>query len=173
MSNLITAHGLTGFTEATFHHLGVPVYSAKTVRKVIGIWDSAVLDGTESLLNWKSVEYEATENDPTDRIYVFTRQGATSDLSAVEWSDPSLNEDTELTGDNRYIQVRVVIAAMVGGTPYQPGYGPGVGPTIERLIVKGITNATSSLFFTEAFELGFFPKSVVVTTESDGQIKLN
>lgn len=168
MTNLKQTHGLAGFSSATFSHLGIPVFSASSVRTVMGIWDSEVLDGTENLLNWTAVEYEATKNADTDRIYVYWRKGATSDLSDVAWSDPSLNETTELAGGDRYIQIRIVIVAHVlAPAPYQPTYNDGIGPTIQQLVVKGVTNTTSSLFFTKTYDLGFYPKSVVTTTEAD------
>jgi hypothetical protein len=168
MTDLVQNHGLTGFSEATFNHLGVPVFSATTVRTVMGIWDSEVLDGTENLLNWTSIEYEATKNDPSDRIYVYWRKGATADLSDVDWSEPSLNDTTTITGGERYIQIRLVVAAHVlAPAPYQPTYNDGIGPSIQSLLIKGVTNATSSLFFTKTYDLGFYPKSVVTTTEAD------
>ena len=167
MSDLIPIHGLEGFSEATFHHLGISAFSASTVRTIMGIWDSETLDGTENLLNWTAIEYEATKNAASDRIYIYWRKGATTDLSSVEWSNPSLNETTELTGSERYLQVRIVIVAHVlAPTPY-PTYGDGTGPTMQQLTVKGITNISSSLFFTKTYELGFYPKSVVATAEAD------
>lgn len=168
MTDLIQTHDLSGFSEAAFSHLGTPVFSASTVRTVVGIWDSAVLDGTENLLNWTAVEYEATKNHPSDRIYVYWRKGASADLSDTDWSDPSLNKTTALAGSERYIQVRVVILAhALSPAPYQPTYNDGIGPTVQSLFIKGVTNTTSSLFFTKTYDLGFYPKSVVATAEAD------
>ena len=41
------------------------------------------------------------------------------------------------------------------------------GPRLSRAKPAAVTSQTAALFFTEAFETGFYPKSVVITAETD------
>lgn len=168
MTDLKTTHGLTSFSAATFNHLGYEVFSGQLVKRVVGIWDSKPLDGTEYLLTWKEIAYTANLNDSDERIYVYTRSGSASDLDDVEWSDPSLNDSTELEDTGRYLQIRIVIVGTKAvPNPYY-GYTPSsIGPTISRMTVKGVTSVSASLFYTKAFELEFAPQSIVLTKEAD------
>jgi hypothetical protein len=168
VTDLKTAHGLTGFETATFNHLGFAIFSGFLVKKIVGIGDSEPLDGTQYLLTWKEIVYTANLNDSDERIYIFTRSGSTSDLSGIEWSSPSLNDTTSLSDTGRYLQVRIVIVGTKAiPSPYQ-GYTPSsIGPTISQMTIKGVTSASAALFYTETFELGFFPQSIVMTKEAD------
>jgi hypothetical protein len=165
-TDLAQQQGLTGFSEASFQYLGMPVYAAKTPRQVIGIWDSGVIDGTEYLLTWREAILSAIYSGPDDRVYLFSRTGPSADLSAVAWSAPGASLSLAVPSSDRYLQIRIVVVATTL-SPYPSYQFQSVGPTVERLTVKGVTSQSSSLFFTEAFSIGFYPKSIVVTAETD------
>jgi len=158
----------SAISSASFTPIGEPIWDAKIPRTVIGIWDSPVMDGGEYLLGWRDVTYIASKHDG-EYIVMYARTGATEDLSDVSWGDPSLNLETSISAHtDRYLQIRLMLVAKV----YIPIYYtysalPSGGPTINEMIITGVTSETASLFFTEAFELGFSPVSVVLTTESD------
>ncbi len=164
MTNLKNTHNLDGFSLAKFTHIGSNVFgTAKTVR-MIGVWDSDVLDGTEDLLIWKAIEWTATLQDPKDRVYIYTRTGDTKNITG-DWTGPVAKTISET---KRYIQIRIVI---LGTTPIQAQYptyqSDKIGPTIDQLTIKGTTSSTASLFFTKTYNIGFAPKSIVLTHESD------
>jgi hypothetical protein len=165
MINLIQKYSLEGFRKANLIETEYEIQGAFKAVKIIGIWDSDVLDGTEFLLIWKSIEWTATTYGPDDRVYIFIRSGDSDDLSSVEWSGP-VSESISHT--NRYIQIRI---AIVGTTPVDSQYptyqSDKVGPTVDRIIIKATTSSTSSIFFSKTFDLGFYPKSIVATLESD------
>jgi hypothetical protein len=165
-TDLIQQQSLQGFSEASFQHLGMKVYAAKTPRKVIGIWDSEVIDGSEYLLTWREAVAAATLNGVSDRVYLYDRTGPTSDLSAVAWSDPGVSLSLSIPSTDRYLQIRIVVVAA---TPsLYPGYqSQPIGPTVEQLTIKGVTSQTAAYFFTKAFPIGFYPKSVVITAETE------
>lgn len=155
-------------TSAVFTHMGQPIWGGVIPRTVVGIWDSGVMDGGSALLGWRDVSYTATKHDG-EYIVTYARSGDTEDLSDVSWGDPSLNAETDIsTHSGRYLQIRLVLVARV----YVPVYytytaEDSGGPVIEEMLITGVTSETSSLFFTKAFEIGFTPVSVVLTSESD------
>lgn len=164
MIDIISANGLTGLTRANFHNLGREVWSAKRPGFVFGIWDSDVIDGTEYLLIWKAIEWTASLQSENDRIYVYTRTGDSEDLSSTLWEGPVSQSISESA---RYIQIRIVILGTVASI-YQTYPGDNkIGPTIERMTLKGTTSATASLFYSKTFDLEFCPKSIILTAESD------
>jgi len=166
--DLKSRHSLNDFSKVTFTNIGHEIYSAKKVTKVIGIWDSLVLDGTEYLLAWKNIECMYSLNAEDERVYIYTRSSDSQDMEGIEWSGPNLNDMFNLDSNSRYIQLRIVILATYAvPSPYQTYQTDMIGPTVSQLKITGITSATSSLFFTKTFELGFFPKSIVLTSESD------
>jgi len=155
-------------TTAVFTHMGEPIWDGIIPRTVVGIWDSGVMDGGDALLGWRGVSYTATKHD-SEYIIMYARSGDTEDLSALSWGDPSLNPETDISAHTaRYLQIRLVLVAKV----YIPVYysyttQASGGPVITEMLITGVTSATASLFFTKAFELGFTPVSVVLTSESD------
>ena len=155
-------------TSATFTHIGEPIWDGVIPRTVIGIWDSGILDGSEYLLGWREVSYTATKHD-SEYVVMYARSGNTDDLSNVSWGNPSLNPETDVSAHTgRYLQIRLVLVAKVY-IPVYYTYGAEAsgGPVISEMLITGVTSETASLFFTETFELGFTPVSVVLTSESD------
>ena len=167
-TNLKNSQTDGSIVSASFVHMGQPIWDGRIPRTVIGIWDSGVMDGTTSLLGWRGISYTATKHD-SEYIVVYARSGDNTDLSGVSWGDPSVNNDTDISDHTgRYLQIRLVLVARV----YMPIYysyttEDSGGPVIEEMTVTGVTSETASLFFTETFELGFTPVSVVLTGESD------
>jgi len=151
--------------RAQFNHLGENVFGAFKTAKAIGIWDSEIIDGTEFLLIWKAIEWSATLQSDSDRVYVFTRSGDTDSLAGTEWTGPISESISE---EHQFIQIRIVIVGTTKvNAPYPSYYGNEIGPTVDRMTLKGTTSITSSLFFSKTFDIGFAPKSIVLTNESD------
>jgi len=165
MIDLTQKYSLSGFKKADLIEAGSEIYGSFKAMRIIGIWDSDVIDGTEFLLIWKSIEWSATLYDSRDRVYVFMRSGISEDLSSEEWSGP-VSESIDFT--DRYVQIRI---AIVGTTPVDVQYSTyqsnKVGPTVDRITIKATTSSTSSLFFSKTFDIGFYPSSIVATHESD------
>ena len=165
MVDLKQYYNLQGFSSVEFTHLGEEVFSTRKPAKMIGIWDSDVIDGTEYLLIWKEVEWIMSLQGTGDRVYVYIRTSDTEDMSESEWSGPISSSISET---QRYIQIRIAICGTVGVDPQYPTYQGGkIGPTVDRLTLKATTSSTASLFFSKTFDIGFAPKSIVFTDESD------
>lgn len=164
-TDLKALHSLDSFTSVSFNHLGQEVFGVNRTDRMIGIWDSGILDGTDSLLLWKSIEWDASLQSPDDRIYVYAKSSDSEDLSDVEWTGPVSSTVSE-TG--RYLQIRIVVLATTPvEAPYPSYYSDKIGPTISEMTVKATVSSNSSLFYSKTFDIGFAPKSIVLTDESE------
>jgi hypothetical protein len=165
MTDLKTIHQLSLFKTASFTHAGEETFGTFKTAKAIGIWDSDVIDGTEYLLIWKALELSSTLQSNNDRVYTYIRSGSTSDLTDQLWEGPV---SQSISKTSRFIQIRLVIVSTSPiNAPYPTYQSDKIGPTIDRLTLKGTASSTADLFFSKTFDIGFAPKSIVLTHESD------
>jgi len=153
-------------TSVKFHQLDLTLTFATKIASVIAIWETDPLDGGEDLLAWKAAIFSAYKPENSD-VYIFISNSSSSTSTDV-WNGPYRNFDTALTSfTERYLKIRIVLIQK-GELKYQYNYNVNpVGPYVDYLLVKCIVSGTSSKFFTKAFDIGFSPRYVALTAESD------
>lgn len=152
--------------KVQFHALAEKVFSSFKLWTVIGIWESKPLDGGETLLAWKQILLSCTKPENSD-IYLFV---SNSDTTSEEdaWIGPYRNDQTDIISlTKRYLKVRAVLIQR--GVPQQDyGYnGNVIGPSIESIFVQCVISGTASKFYTSVIDLGFSPRYILITSESD------
>jgi hypothetical protein len=152
------------FSKINFLQLDHPIFSANKITKVFGIWESDFLDGEESIISWKKINFSSTKPDHSD-IYVFV-SNTDNKQNEQEWHGPYRNNETILTHfSRRYMKIRAV---MTFSGEYQPDYQYlSCGPTINSIDIQCVTSENTSKFFTRSFDIGFNPKYMLLTSETE------
>lgn len=152
------------FQSVTFTQLTQPVFSAYKIGSVFAIWESDYLDGDVSLIAWKSIIMSAYKPAGSD-IYLFIAN-ADSNTEKPAWYGPYRNNDTIITEfSKRYMKIRAI---MLYAGEYTPSYQYSTtGPSISSISLQCMTSQNSAKFFTKSFELGFSPKYILLTAETE------
>ena len=117
-------------------------YSADKIEEEKGEYISEVFDGTNNLVKWENISWEATELFNT-QVLMFVRTSTSSnDILAAEWQGPYNNSQSSgvvishLSG--QFIQFR---ASLVSAEK-------GVTPTLHRVSIRAITSEAVHFFTT-------------------------
>ena len=149
-----------------FEQFQTPIFFGNKIGTVIGIWDTDPLDGGTDLLVWQKAIFSAFKPDNSD-VYIFISNTDTSTETPI-WTGPFRNSETSvLSYSKRYFRIRVVLIQK-GDLQYQYNYQEmPVGPYIESIKLSCVTSGSSAKFFTKTIEIGFNPKYILLTSETD------
>lgn len=152
--------------KVQFHALAETAFCSSKIGTVIGIWESKPLDGGEALLAWKKILLLCTKPENSD-IYLFVSNSDTT-TESDSWIGPYRNNDTSiLSFTKRYIKVRCVLVQR-GDPQYDYNYQQGiVGPSVDSILVQGVTSGTAAKFYTSVIDIDFIPKYLLLTSEAD------
>lgn len=152
--------------KVTFHSISDTIHASMKIGKVIGVWESNFLDGSSSFLSWKKLIFTSTKYQNSD-IYFFV-YNTDSLLDIPSWYGPYRNEETSLLDfKKQYIKIRFILVQS-GEAHNQYNYSNlPISPSIDSLTIQGVISGTSSKFFTQIIDIGFLPKYLMLTSESD------
>lgn len=156
----------SAITSVSFHQLESSVCFATKFNSVIAIWESDYLDGGEDLLLWKKITISSTSPEGAD-IYFFT-SNSDSQIDSSVWSGPYRNSEyTMSTLTKRYLKIRIVLIQK-GELRYEYNYQTNpIGPYVDSITAQCVISGTASKFFTDVFDIGFNPKYILLTSETD------
>lgn len=141
--------------DISFSYLGKKIYSASTVDKIIGVFTSDIIAAPSNFIRWDNIEWSGTTTD--FNIAFFVRDGITSDIYLSPWKGPFYDNNfniSSLTG--QYLQFMIVLVA-----------DQSVNPLVDSVDIKFISSQDSVKFYTKLFNLGFSPKNILLTYNSD------
>lgn len=133
-------------------------YSADKIEQEKGVYESEIFDGTNDLIKWDSIYWEATQPTNTT-VYLYIRTSTSStDILSEDWIGPftmsqSLGVDISyLTG--QFIQFKVVLLSTEKD----------VSPTFSRCTIRAMTGE-SVHFFTTNFVMPSSPRKGIITSK--------
>lgn len=155
----------SAITQVRFHQLNEPVFCGTRLARVMGVWESKVIDGGSELLSWKSLAFNGTLPEGS-HIYLYIETVDTKTDFVGDWIGPFMNtSNSVITYNGQYIKIRLVMV-FDGDLETQYGYTAGVsGPIINWIKLTGITSSNAAKFYTRTFDLEFNPKYFLITAE--------
>lgn len=138
-----------------FNYLGRKVYSATKTQKIYSTFVSNIVEGPEQFVRWHNITWGETKDDFSD-VMVFIRSALTEEgLRIASWSGPFFDGEVELENQyGRYLQFCVLLTARSDSSTY---------PNVSNINLKYYTTETSAKFYTKTFNIGFTPKTAVLT----------
>jgi hypothetical protein len=141
-----------------FWPTGKPVFSANRIKRLLGVFDSQIVDATSFFLSWWKISWDATLPSGT-KVYVYVRSASSeSVIKNEDWHGPLLNKDGENVSSQagRYLQFRIVLFSCYSGNKIET-------PEIRSLTAACRLSNTLVKFYTKTFNLGFKPKHALLT----------
>lgn len=134
-------------------------YSADQIDQEVGIYTSEILNGSNDLVSWKSIEWDSDEPTGTS-INVQIRTGVTEDnVEDADWSaNVVLGSDGTASLEHitdQYLQFRTILTSQVRD----------LSPTLTSVTIRSITSQASH-FFTTNFVLPSRPIKGVLTANT-------
>jgi len=143
-----------------FNYLGNKVYSATKTERIYATFVSNVVEASEYFLKWHEITWNENKTNYSD-VQMFIKIADTeNELDNATWSGPYFNETATLTGqDGRYLQFCVLLRHDFDA--------PVTFPNVTDINLKYYTSETAARFYSRTFNVGFTPKSVVLTYNAD------
>lgn len=135
-----------------------PFYSAGKVEEEKGVYESEVFDGTNDLVKWDNMYWEATEPANT-KVYMYIRtDDSATDILTVDWIGPyemneAMNVDLGFLS-GQFIQFKVELIS----------YQKDLTPSFSRATIRAMTSE-SIHFFTTNFVLDSSPTKGILTSQ--------
>lgn len=152
--------------QIQFHAFSESVFSSSKIGTVIGVWDSEILDGGETLLAWKKIILSCSKPENSD-IYIFV-SNSDNQTAIDSWVGPYRNNETSIISLlKRYLKIRCVMIQR-GDPQHDYSYNQNIiGPSVDSILVQGVISGTSSKFYTSVIDIGFSPKYILITSEAN------
>jgi hypothetical protein len=136
------------------------MYSGDMVETEIGIYESEIFNGTNNLVSWRSITWEATEPINTS-VSIQIRSGATEDsVLDADWSEILIKNNEGYVAieylKDQFIQFRAILTSRTRN----------VSPSLHSVTIRNLTSAATH-FFTTNFVL---PKKVISGILTDNAI---
>lgn len=143
-----------------FNFLGNKIYSATKVQQIYGTFVSNVVEASEYFLKWNEITWDDNK-DSESNIWMYVKTASTQEeLQITAWSGPYIDGAITLSDQyGKYLQFCAVIRKKYNATIDFPKIGD--------IKLKYFTSETASRFFTRTFNIGFTPKTVVLTYNAD------
>lgn len=132
-------------------------FSADRVEQEKGVYTSEIFDGTNDLVKWESISWQATEMANTEvKMYVRTSDSK-NDILLVDWVGPYNN--TQASGvdishfSGQFIQFKIELLSNVKD----------VSPTFHKAIIQAITSEAIHFFTTNFAMTGRVHKGILTS----------
>jgi hypothetical protein len=133
-------------------------FSADKIEEEKGTYESEIFDGSNDLVKWESLSWQATELENT-RVELYIRvSNSSNDILIEDWIGPFYNDEaggvdiSYLSG--QFIQFKSVLTSTVKG----------ISPSFHSATIKAVTTE-SVHFFTTNFVLPSQIRKGIVTSE--------
>ena len=153
----ITEYGVIQFTFDSPNNRSF--YSADKIDEETGIYTSEIFNGSNELVSWKTIDWDATEPTGT-AVNVQIRSGATEDATSdAEWTPNLVKNSVDVVSiehiSDQYLQFRAILTSTVRS----------LSPSLTSVTVRNIT-AQASHFFTTNFVLPSRPIKGIMTANT-------
>jgi len=157
--------GLSGIKTVSFDFLNHKVYSAQKIEAMCGFFVSSVIDAGSSLINWKEMLWDAVKPIGTDVAIYVKSAISNQSLDISMWNGPYFNVTTDISNLNgRYLQFMVALCNNGTKSDYDRYF---VTPMFNSITLSYYSSSNASKFYTQAFNLGFVPKNILLTYNGD------
>jgi hypothetical protein len=146
--------------SANFNFIGNKVHSALKIQDIYGTFVSNIIEAASSFIRWHKISWEEIKNSTND-IKMFIRTSDTrEELNAAMWNGPYIDGNVDLDSVyGKYLQFCVIIKKRYDHAENVP--------SISNINVKYYTSESSARFYTKAFNVGFTPKTAILTYNAD------
>lgn len=151
---------ISSIDRISFNYLGRKVYSASQIKEIYATFVSNVIEASDYFLRWHEISWQEYKDGISD-VQVFIKSSdSETGLKSAEWNGPYIDGLVELDNQlGRYLQFCIV---LIKGFESSVNY-----PRVSSISLKYYTSDSSVKFFTRTFNVGFTPKTVVLTYNAD------
>lgn len=158
-NNKVIETQITGIASISYNYLGDKIYSASQYEKIYGVFVSSEIDAGINFLKWNQISWDSI-TDEFSKLYLFVKSSDTKGgLMHSSWSNVILSSPADISQfKGRYIQFMVLI--KIDNDNFSV-------PKVEKVNLSYFSKESSVKFFTKTFNLGFAPKHVLLTYNSN------
>ena len=155
---------IDNISSISFDYLNNKVYSAEKIQKMIGVFVSSPIEGTDDVVRWAEVSWVAQKYDKTD-VYVYIKSSTTiSGLDSAIWNGPYLNDSNDISSlVGGYLQFMIVLLNNGAVNTNYEYIVSATTPIFSSIDLSYYSSSGGSKFYSRTFDLGFVPKHILLT----------
>ena len=147
------------FQSVSYNYLGRKIYSSSKIDRITGVFTSNIIDATTNFIAWEKVIWTGIQTNYNIALYI-KNSDSIQDMNKESWKGPFYNKEVDLSSfDMSYLQFMFVMV-----------YDGVTNPQIDSIDIKFISSQDPVHFYTKLFDLGFSPKTILLTYNAEDTI---
>lgn len=144
---------IKGINSASFNYTGKKMYSTSKISTITGVFVSNIIEAPTNFLSWDSIIWEG--NSSNFNLGFFVRSSDTN-INNSKWYGPFYNKNFDISFLKRkYFQFLTTL--VLKDSTY---------PSLNKVSINFISSQNSAMFYTKLFDIGFSPKTILLTHNS-------